>query len=135
MAKKLEKNIKDNKNIDPVPSATQVVPAKVAGAQPAKPREESHGGLFAATIALVALIIIGGGVLAFVIMIKAQNEYVDPIIELKPETEAPAAPTTSIIPTKPANSDSPLPPTVSGSTTPIGYDDMDIEPINPEKLN
>jgi hypothetical protein len=76
-----EKNTKNN-NQDPIPSATQTLSPKVSSP---KPQEESHGGLIAAIVALVALIVIGSGVLAFVFLIKAKNK-IDPITTPKPGT-------------------------------------------------
>ncbi|MFA6048197.1 MAG: hypothetical protein WCV59_04795 [Parcubacteria group bacterium] len=136
MAKNNEKNTKNNKDVDSVPSAVQVSPPKVSQS---KPQEESHGGLIAAIVALVALIIIGGGVLAFVLLIKAKNKYVDPITKPKtgaeeglgvgitsPSTgevgaiipEVPITPTTPVTPTVPVVPDTLNPPPVVPDDTP-----------------
>jgi len=84
MAKKnnIEKTAENNKKSNTVESTA---PAKTASVS--KKETESHGGLVAAIVAFVALVVIGGGVLAFVFLVKAKNKYINPIIKQKPGTE------------------------------------------------
>jgi len=124
MAKNSEKNTKNNKNTNPIPSATQSPDPKVSQS---KPQEESHGGLIAAIVALVALIIIGGGILAFVLLVKAKNKYIDPITKPKTGLEEGLSIGTTNPSTGEASEIVPEIPIIPGSTAP----DMPTAPDTP----
>ena len=108
------------------------------------PQEESHGGLIAAIIAFVALLFIGGGILAFVLLVKAKNKYIDPLAKNPADLAATLVPgdglgTGDTVPNPPgvgvgstgADGTTPAPPITVPSSPTTPPENPPLPPLNP----